>query len=143
MGVAEMKGSDWLDLLIRFVVGGTILVLVYLMALLTPWRSLAGVFAAFPGVMASTVGLTGWRQDSRAAAEVARGAVIGMLGGVVCVLATLATLAVIKTWWIGLTFGVVAWFGASFLFHFIFKKKQSQTLVSFAEKTSRARGRRT
>lgn len=126
MGVAEMKDSEWVDLLIRFVVGGTILVVVYIMAMILPWRSIAGVFAAFPGVMSSTVGLTGWRQDSLAAAEVAKGSVIGMLGGLVCILATLATLTFIKIWWVGLSLGIVAWFGASFLLNALFYGKNNE-----------------
>jgi hypothetical protein len=129
MGVAEMKGSEWADLLIRFVVGGTILVVVYVMAMLMPWRSIAGVFAAFPGVMSSAVGLTGWRQDSLAAAEVAKGSVLGMLGGLVCVLATLATLTFIKLWWVGLMVGILAWFAASFLLNaIIYGKNKIETI---------------
>jgi len=123
MGVVEMKDSEWVDLFIRFVVGGTILVIVYILAMALPWRSFAGIFAAFPGVMASTVGLTGWRQNSEAAAEVAKGSAIGMLGGLVCILVTLAMLRATDSWWVALLIGVIAWFGASFPMHYLFQKK--------------------
>ena len=124
MGMVKVKDSEWLDLLIRFVVGGTILVGVYVLSKLMPWQSIAGVFAAFPGVMSSTVGLTGWRQDSLTAAEMAKGSVIGMLGGLVCILATLATLSFIAIWWVGLAVGIIAWFPASFLLHELFYGKR-------------------
>jgi hypothetical protein len=117
--------KDFQDIIIRFLVGGTVVVAVYILTTLLPWRSLAGVFAAFPGVMAAAVSLAGWRQGDRTAAEVAKGSVIGMLGSTACVLATLFILGFLKVWWIALLIAILVWFGASLLIHLILGKWQN------------------
>jgi hypothetical protein len=113
--VANVK--DFQDIVIRFLIGGTVVAVVYILASLLPWRSLAGVFAAFPGVMAAAVSLAGWRQGNQTAAEVAKGSVIGMLGCTACVLATLFILKFLKNWWLALLIAIVVWFAVSLIIH--------------------------
>jgi Protein of unknown function (DUF3147) len=114
-----VKMKDFQDIMIRFLVGGTVVIAVYILASILPWRSLAGIFAAFPGVMSAAVSLAGWRQGDRAAAEVAKGSVIGMLGSTACVLATLFILEFLKIWWVALLIAIFVWFGASLFIHWL------------------------
>lgn len=115
--MAVMKRNDWIDVGIRFVVGGSVLVAVYVLSALLPWRSFAGVFAAFPGVMAAAVGIAGWRQGSALASEVARGSVVGMLGGLACIITSLILLPVLQNWWVTLILAIVAWLAVSVAIH--------------------------
>ncbi|MGZ4160218.1 MAG: DUF3147 family protein, partial [Neobacillus sp.] len=47
------------DLLIRFLLGGTAVSLSYLITVISPWKILAGIFAAFPAVMLTAVIMVG------------------------------------------------------------------------------------
>jgi hypothetical protein len=109
--------KDLQDILIRFLVGGTVVIMVYVLAAVLPWRSLAGIFAAFPGVMAAAVSMAGWRQGDQTAAEVAKGSAIGMLGSTACVLATLLLISFLKIWWLALLIAILVWFASSLLIH--------------------------
>jgi hypothetical protein len=120
-----VKMKDFQDIFIRFIVGGTLVVAVYILASLLPWHSLAGIFAAFPGVMAAAVSLAGWRQGDETAAEVAKGSIVGMIGSTACVLATLFILGFIKIWWVALLIAILVWFGTSLLIHWILGKCQN------------------
>lgn len=110
------------DYLIRFLVGGSILVLVYVLSAILPWKIMAGMFAAFPGVMAAAVILSGWRQGDTVAAETARGSVYGMVGGLVCVIITVLVLGFGGHWLLALVAGLVAWLSASILLHAIVRQ---------------------
>jgi hypothetical protein len=122
----ERNMKDFQDILIRFLVGGTVVLAVYILAALLPWRSLAGVFAAFPGVMAAAVSMAGWREGDHTAAEVAKGSVIGMLGSTACVLTTLLVLRFLRVWWVALIIAILVWFGASLLVHWLLRKFRHQ-----------------
>lgn len=110
------------DYLTRFLVGGNILVLVYVLSAILPWKIMAGMFAAFPGVMAAAVILSGWRQGDTVAAETARGSVYGMVGGLVCVIITVLVLGFGGHWLLALAAGLVAWLSASILLHAIVRQ---------------------
>jgi len=110
------------DYLLRFLVGGSILVLVYILSAVLPWKIVAGMFAAFPGVMAAAVILSGWRQGKEAAADTARGSVYGMVGGLVCVIVTAGVLSLDGHWLLALACGLVAWLSASILLHRIVRR---------------------
>lgn len=110
------------DYLLRFMVGGSILVMVYILSAVLPWKVLAGMFAAFPGVMAAAVILSGWRQGNEAAADTARGSVYGMAGGLVCVIVTYLVLSLRGHWLLALAGGLVAWLSASILLHTITRR---------------------
>jgi hypothetical protein len=110
------------DYLIRFLVGGSILVLVYVLSAILPWKIMAGMFAAFPGVMAAAVILSGWRQGDTVAAETARGSVYGMVGGLVCVIITVLVLSLDGHWLLALAVGLASWLSASILLHAIVRQ---------------------
>ncbi|HAW71853.1 MAG TPA: hypothetical protein DHD79_12590 [Firmicutes bacterium] len=110
------------DYLLRFLVGGSILVLVYILSAVLPWKTLAGMFAAFPGVMAAAVILSGWRQGDGAAADTAQGSVYGMVGGLVCVIVTVLVLSLGGYWLLALAAGLVAWLSSSILLHAIVRR---------------------
>ena len=110
------------DYLIRFLVGGSILVLVYVLSAILPWKIMAGMFAAFPGVMAAAVILSGWRQGDAVAAETARGSVYGMVGGLVCVIITVLVLSLDGHWLLALAVGLASWLSASILLHAIVRQ---------------------
>jgi len=110
------------DYLIRFLVGGSILVLVYILSAVLPWKIMAGMFAAFPGVMAAAVILSGWRQGDTVAAETARGSVYGMVGGLVCVIITVLVLSLDGHWLLALAVGLASWLSASILLHAIVRQ---------------------
>jgi hypothetical protein len=117
-----MNHLSWGDIFLRFIMGGTVLVLVYILSVYVPWRSFAGVFAAFPGVMATAVGLAGWRQGSDVAADVAIGSVVGMLGGTACVFAMLVFLPMIGNWGFALTIAIATWFLVSLILHALWQR---------------------
>ncbi|WP_422446478.1 DUF3147 family protein [Thermoanaerobacterium sp. DL9XJH110] len=118
---------DWLDILVRFLFGGSAVVASYLVSLAVPWPSLAGVFAAFPAVMAAAIIMTGYKQGSSAAGEVALGAVAGMLGGIICILAAVTLIPLFHNWAVGLFVSLFVWFGAAAIFNHLFAKVKEKT----------------
>lgn len=122
-----MKGLNLQDVALRFLIGGTVVALVYLLVLYVPWRSFAGVFASFPGVMATAVALAGWRHGSRAAADVAYGSVIGMIGATACVVAMLVLLPIINNWGVSLLIAIGVWFGVSLLLRGLTRRDERRT----------------
>ncbi len=112
-----MTTGNWQDTILRFLIGGTVLMLVYVLSVLVPWQSFAGVFAAFPGVMAAAVGLAGWRQGTATAADVAHGSVLGMLSGVPCILTNITVIAVTRNWLVALCSAILVWFTVSIILH--------------------------
>lgn len=95
---------------LRFFLGGLAVAACYIISVYSPVRLLGGVFAAFPAVMASAVSMAGVREGDRAAAEVARGAVAGMVGCAACVLAALHFITALSSWPLGLAVAVAVWF---------------------------------
>lgn len=118
---------DWRDILVRFLFGGSAVVASYLVSLAVPWPSLAGVFAAFPAVMGAAIMMTGYKHGSSAAGEVALGAVAGMLGGIVCILAAVTLIPLFHNWGIGLFLSLFVWFGAATIFNRLFGKVKEKT----------------
>jgi hypothetical protein len=111
--------KDLQDVIIRFLIGGTVLAGVYIISIVVPWRSLSGVFAAFPAIMATAAGLTGWKQGSKTASDVAKGSISGMIGATACVLTTLLVLNIIHTWWLALILAILIWIAVSLLVHLL------------------------
>lgn len=105
-----------LDLLIRFLLGGSAVAGCHLLLLVIPWKSFAGIFAAFPAVLASAVIMTGWFEGSRSASELAQGATAGMLGCTVCVAAALLCFTADTGWVWSITLSIPAWLLSSLLF---------------------------
>jgi hypothetical protein len=101
------------DLLIRFLLGGTAVMASYLVTVISPWKILAGIFAAFPAVMLTAVLMVGVASGSLKAANIARGSVFGMMGGVVCVSTVLYVLQTSHNWFFSISLGLLLWLGSS------------------------------
>lgn len=101
------------DLLIRFLLGGTAVMLSYIVTVISPWKILAGIFAAFPAVMLTAVLMVGVSSGSKKAAKIAQGSIYGMIGGVVCVSTVLAVLKASHNWVLSIFAGLVLWLASS------------------------------
>ncbi|AIE59002.1 DUF3147 family protein [Bacillus methanolicus] len=101
------------DLLIRFLLGGTAVMLSYIVTVISPWKILAGIFAAFPAVMLTAVLMVGVSSGSKKAAKIAQGSIYGMIGGVVCVSTVLAVLKASHNWILSIFAGLVLWLASS------------------------------
>lgn len=102
-----------MDLLIRFIMGGAAVMLSYLVAVMSPWKILAGIFATFPAVMVTAVLMVGIATGSKSAANVAKGSVFGMIGGVVCVITVLLSLQMTQNWLLSIVMGLIFWLCSS------------------------------
>ncbi|MFP7298380.1 DUF3147 family protein [Neobacillus niacini] len=107
------------DLLIRFILGGTAVMISYMITVISPWKILAGIFAAFPAVMITAVLMVGIASGSKKAAKIANGSVFGMIGGVVCVATVWTVLQVSGNWTMSIIFGLLFWLGSSILVSFL------------------------
>lgn len=85
----------------------------YLVTVLSPWKILAGIFAAFPAVMITAIVMVGLVSGSKKAANIAKGSVFGMLGGVVCVITVLISLQLSGNWILSILLGLICWLGSS------------------------------
>lgn len=97
------------DLMIRFTLGGTAVMISYLITVISPWKILAGIFAAFPAVMITAVLMVGIASGSKKAAKIANGSVFGMIGGVVCVATVWTVLQVNGNWFLSILLGLLLW----------------------------------
>lgn len=103
------------DLLIRFFLGGAAVMVSYLITVISPWKILAGIFAAFPAVMITAVLMVGIASGSKNAAKIANGSVFGMIGGVVCVATVWTVLQVSGNWTLSIVLGLLFWLGSSII----------------------------
>ncbi|MEH7009328.1 DUF3147 family protein [Neobacillus niacini] len=103
------------DLLIRFILGGAAVMVSYLITVISPWKILAGIFAAFPAVMITAVLMVGISSGSKNAAKIANGSVFGMIGGVVCVATVWTVLQVSGNWTLSIVLGLLFWLGSSII----------------------------
>jgi uncharacterized membrane protein (GlpM family) len=101
------------DLLIRFLLGGTAVSLSYLITVISPWKILAGIFAAFPAVMLTAVIMVGIAAGTKKATNIAKGSVYGMIGGIVCVTTVLLVLEATNNWIFSIVIGLLSWIGSS------------------------------
>ena len=102
------------DLLLRFLLGGSAVALSYLVTVISPWKILGGIFAAFPAVMLTAVLMMGISSGSKKAANIAKGSVFGMIGGIVCVVTVLLVLQASGNWMFSIISGFILWLGSSF-----------------------------
>ncbi|WHX98595.1 DUF3147 family protein [Neobacillus sp. DY30] len=103
------------DLMIRFMLGGAAVMVSYLITVISPWKILAGIFAAFPAVMITAVLMVGIASGSKNAAKIANGSVFGMIGGVVCVATVWTVLQVSGNWTLSIVLGLLFWLGSSII----------------------------
>lgn len=101
------------DLFIRFLLGGTAVSLSYLITIISPWKILAGIFAAFPAVMLTAVIMVGIAAGTKKATNIAKGSVYGMIGGMVCVTTVLLVLEASNNWIFSIVIGLIVWLGSS------------------------------
>ncbi|MDQ1146352.1 hypothetical protein QE429_003179 [Bacillus sp. SORGH_AS 510] len=101
------------DLFIRFLLGGTAVSLSYLITVVSPWKILAGIFAAFPAVMLTAVIMVGIASGTKKATNIARGSVYGMMGGIICVITVLVTLQATSNWILSISLGLLTWLTSS------------------------------
>jgi hypothetical protein len=127
---------DFRDLGLRFVFGGAAVAFCFILLQIIPSRSFAGIFAAFPAVMAASVIIAGHFGNSELAADIALGASAGMLGCTICVLTTIFCMEHFKSWGLSLVIALSVWFISSYA--------ASQLIHSFLEKLKplRPEGRR-
>jgi hypothetical protein len=102
-----------LDLLMRFIFGGAAVSLSYIITVISPWKILAGIFAAFPAVMLTAIMMVGLASGTKKAADIAKGSVYGMIGGIVCVTTVLLALQATDNWFFSITLGLILWLGSS------------------------------
>jgi len=105
---------DFRDLGIRFVFGGAAVAACYILLQNLPSKSFAGIFAAFPAVMAAAVIMAGHFGSSEQASDIALGASAGMLGCTVCVLTATFCMEHLNRWGLSLGIALVVWFFSSY-----------------------------
>ncbi|WP_410510087.1 DUF3147 family protein [Methanosarcina hadiensis] len=105
---------DFRNLCIRFVFGGTAVAACYILLQNLPSKAFAGVFAAFPALMAAAVIMAGHFGNSRQASDIALGASAGMLGCTVCVLTATFCMEHLHRWGLSLTIALMVWFFSSY-----------------------------
>jgi uncharacterized membrane protein (GlpM family) len=103
------------DLLIRFILGGTAVMLSYIVTMVSPLEILAGIFAAFPAVMITAILMMGITSGSKHAAQVANGSIYGMIGGVVCVVTVWLGLKMSDQWIFSVCLGLLFWLVSSII----------------------------
>ena len=112
------------ELVVRFLIGGTVVSLFALLGDLLRPKSFAGLFGAAPSIALATIGLTIAKNDSQYAAIEARSMVLGAVGFFVyasCVCwalmrykpATLMTTIGFLPIWAGTSFGLWYWLARS------------------------------
>lgn len=117
------------DLFIRFILGGTAVMFSYLITVLSPWKILAGIFAAFPAVMLTAVLMVGIASGSKKAGKIANGSVFGMIGGIVCVATVLFVLEKSQDWGLSIALGLVFWLGSSVAISSLREKLKNRPLI--------------
>jgi threonine/homoserine/homoserine lactone efflux protein len=101
------------DLFMRFLLGGAAVSLSYLITVVSPWKILAGIFAAFPAVMLTAIIMVGIASGTKKATNIARGSVYGMMGGIICVITVLLSLQETSNWLFSISIGLISWLVSS------------------------------
>ncbi|MDY9924912.1 DUF3147 family protein [Methanosarcina sp.] len=105
---------DVQDLGIRFIFGGTAVAACYILLQHLPSKSFAGIFAAFPALMAAAVIMAGHFGTSEQAADIALGASAGMLGCTVCVFTAIFCMEHLNKWGLSMAIALSVWFFSSY-----------------------------
>lgn len=106
---------DAREIIFRFSLGGAAVVICYVISVYSPAKFVGGIFAAFPAVMTASIMMAGLRDGNTEAAEVAKGAVAGMVGCTACVISALYLIRVFNSWTLGLVGAVLVWLIVSVL----------------------------
>jgi hypothetical protein len=102
------------DLALRFAFGGTAVAACHIMLQIIPSKSFAGIFAAFPAVMAAAVIMAGHFGTSEQASDVALGASAGMMGCTICVFTAVFCMEHLKSWSLSIIIALIVWFFSSY-----------------------------
>ncbi|HET8686377.1 MAG TPA: DUF3147 family protein [Methanosarcina sp.] len=105
---------DFKDLALRFFFGGTAVAACYIMLQIIPSKSFAGVFAAFPAVMAAAVIMAGHFETSEQASDIALGASAGMIGCTICVFTAAFCMEHLDRWGLSIIIALLVWFFSSY-----------------------------
>lgn len=118
------------DLALRFVFGGTIVASCFILLQIIPSKSFAGIFVAFPAVMAAAVVMAGYFGSSEQASDIALGASAGMMGCTICVLTAVFCMEHLNRWGISLIIALSIWFFSSYsatrVIHGLLKKRREK-----------------
>lgn len=114
-------------LLIRFVLGGSAVVLATIVAKIVGQKA-GGIFAAFPAVMITAVLMVGFSSGSKNAANVARGSIYGMIGCVVCVATVWTSLTITNKWGFSIILGLLLWLASSVIISSVREKLNGFTI---------------
>lgn len=117
---------DFRDLSLRFILGGASVALCFVLLQLIPSKSIAGVFAAFPAIMAASVIMAGYFGNSEQASDIVLGASAGMVGCTICVLTASYCMEHLNKWALSLINSLFVWFFSSYaasqLIHILLEK---------------------
>ncbi|RXA21853.1 DUF3147 family protein [Methanosarcina sp. MSH10X1] len=102
------------ELAIRFAFGGTAVAACFILLQIIPSKSFAGVFIAFPAVMASAVIMAGYFGTSEQASDIALGTSAGMMGCTICVLTAVFCMEHLNRWGLSLVIAISVWFFSSY-----------------------------
>lgn len=120
------------DLSLRFVLGGASVALCFVLLQLIPSKSFAGVFAAFPAIMAASVVMAGYFENSKQASDIALGASAGMVGCTICVLTASYCMEHLNRWGLSLIISLFVWFLSSYatsqMIHIFLEKQLKKTI---------------
>ncbi|MGB9939460.1 DUF3147 family protein [Methanosarcina sp.] len=105
---------DFRDLALRFAFGGTAVAACFILLQIIPSKSFAGIFVAFPAVMAASVVMAGYFGTSEQASDIALGASAGMMGCAICVLTSVFCMEHLNRWGLSLNIALSIWFFSSY-----------------------------
>ena len=115
---------------IKFLVGGTAVLLSYIVSVVLPWKEFGGIFATLPAVFLVSLFITGMQFGDEVAMHVSRGAIFGMTGVLCSIIATWAMLNYTHQWLLSVIIGFIVWFVSAFLIfelvEFIARKKRER-----------------
>ena len=115
---------------IKFLVGGTAVVLSYIVSVVLPWKEFGGIFATLPAVFLVSLFITGMQFGDEVAMHVSRGAIFGMTGVLCSIIATWAMLNYTHQWLLSVIIGFIVWFVSAFLIfelvEFIARKRRER-----------------
>ena len=115
---------------IKFLVGGTAVLLSYIVSVVLPWKEFGGIFATLPAVFLVSLFITGMQFGDEVAMHVSRGAIFGMTGVLCSFIATWAMLNYTHQWLLSVIIGFIVWFVSAFLIfelvEFIARKRRER-----------------
>lgn len=115
---------------IKFLVGGTAVLLSYIVSVVLPWKEFGGIFATLPAVFLVSLFITGMQFGDEVAMHVSRGAIFGMTGVLCSIIATWVMLNYTHQWLLSVIIGFIVWFVSAFLIfelvEFIARKRRER-----------------